>query len=206
MKSLHRKYLIIFFFLMTLTGCQPTIANRDSSGTTVVCFGDSLTAGYGAAAGHDYPSLLAQKIALPVINAGVSGNTTADALARLDTDVLSHNPKMVIITLGANDFFQNLPEKETLANMKKIIEAIKSHGAMVVWAEVRMGLWWDPYLKDFKGLAQREHILLIPNILRGIIDNPALKYDQIHPNDEGYKIMAKRIYNYIKSYLPTETK
>jgi len=80
------KYFIMFIFL--LTGCQPLIANRDSRGTCVVCFGDSLTAGYGATSGNDYPSLLSKKISLPVINDGVSGNTTADALARLDGDVL----------------------------------------------------------------------------------------------------------------------
>ncbi|MDE1921496.1 MAG: arylesterase [Candidatus Omnitrophica bacterium] len=193
------KFFIIF--LLVMAGCQQPVANRNSTGTTVVCFGDSLTAGYGATAGHAYPSLLAQKISLPVINAGVSGNTTADALARLDRDVLSHNPKMVIITLGANDYFQGKPEKETLANMKEIIDRIKARGAMVVWAEVKMGILGDPYIDDFRALAGREHILLIPNILGGIIDNPSLKYDQIHPNDEGYKIMAGRIYRHIKNLV-----
>jgi len=193
------KFLIILMLFMT--GCQQPIANRDSIGTTVVCFGDSLTAGYGASAGHDYPSLLGQKINLPVINAGVSGNTTADALQRLDSDVLTHNPKIVIITLGGNDYFHQMPEADTLANMEKIMERIKEHGAMVVWAEVQVGILGDPYIDDFRALANREHILLIPNILTGIIDRPEYKYDQIHPNDEGYKVMSDRIYQHIKGLL-----
>jgi lysophospholipase L1-like esterase len=193
------KFLIILILFMT--GCQQPMANRDSTGTTVVCFGDSLTAGYGAAAGHDYPSILSQKINLSVINAGVSGNTTSDALLRLDQDVLAHNPKLVIITLGTNDYFQGMDEKETIANMGKIIERIKEHGAMVVWVEVQMGVLGDPYIDDFTSLANREHILLIPNILSGIIDNPQYKSDQVHPNDEGYKIMADRIYQHIKGLI-----
>lgn len=192
-----------FFILIILfmTGCQQQIANRDSKGAAVVCFGDSLTAGYGAVQGHDYPSLLREKISLPVINAGVSGDTTGDALQRLDKDVLTHDTKLVIITLGANDYFKGIPKKETLANMVKIIERIKGHGAMVVWAEVQMGVLGDPYIDDFTSLANQEHILLIPNILGGIIDNPQYKYDQVHPNDEGYKIMAERIYQKIKVLL-----
>jgi acyl-CoA thioesterase I len=192
-----------FFILLILfmTGCQQPMANLDSTGTTVVCFGDSLTAGYGASSGHDYPSLLREKINLPVINAGVSGNMTRDALERLDRDVLSHNPKIVIITLGANDVLQQIPEEEILANMSKIIERIKERGAMVVWTEVQMGILGDPYIDDFTALARREHILLIPNILSGIIDKPQFKHDQIHPNDEGYKIMADRIYQHIKGLL-----
>ena len=193
------KFFILFFIFMT--GCQPNIANRDSTGTSVVCFGDSLTAGYGAAEGNDYPTLLSKKINLPVINTGISGNTTRDALQRLDRDVLAHDPKLVIITLGANDFFQGMHKDETLANMTEIIERIKKQGAMVVWAEVKMGILGDPYIDDFSALANREKILLIPNILNGIIDNPQYKHDQIHPNDEGYKIMAERIYQKIKGLI-----
>jgi acyl-CoA thioesterase I len=189
------------FFVFFITGCQQPMANLESTGTTIVCFGDSLTAGQGATIGHDYPSLLRQKMNLPVINAGVSGNTTRDALQRLDRDVLAHNPKLVVITLGANDSLQQIPLAETLANMEKIIKRIKVRGAMVVWAEVQVGILGDPYIDDFKALARREHILLIPNILDGIFDKPQYKYDQIHPNAEGYKIMADRIYQNIKGLL-----
>jgi acyl-CoA thioesterase I len=187
--------------MTVLIGCQQAIDNRQSTGSTVVCFGDSLTAGYGSTAGNDYPTLLSQKIDLPVIHAGVPGNTTRDALARLDTDVLAHDPKIVIIILGANDYFQGMHKDETLANMTKIIERIKKYGAMVVWAEVQMGVLGDPYIEDFRALAKKEHVLLIPNILNGILDNPYYKSDQIHPNDKGYKVMAEHIYQQIKGLL-----
>ena len=175
--------------------------NRDSQGTTIVCFGDSLTAGFGAETGNDYPSVLRSKVDLPVINTGVSGDTTGDALARLETDVLQHNPRVVIITLGANDFFHGMAKEETLKNMGTILSRIQARGAMVVWAAVKMGLMGDKYQDDFKKLARQKHILLIPNILQGILFDPRYKFDQIHPNSEGYKLMAERIYQKIKPLL-----
>src|SRR5262245_33920455 len=92
------------------------VANLSSRGTGIIAFGDSLTAGYGAAAGEDYPSRLSSMIGTPVANAGVSGDTTESALARIDADVLARNPRIVIVGLGGNDFLQNVPISVTEAN------------------------------------------------------------------------------------------
>jgi acyl-CoA thioesterase-1 len=194
------KNLSIFLLILFLASCGHSVTNQDSHGATIVCFGDSLTEGVGAQQGGDYPSVLAKKVSLPVINAGIRGNTTRDALQRLQGDVLSHNPKIVIITLGANDFFQGMPKEDTLKNMEEIIKQIHAHGAMVVWAMVRIGLLEDIYTHDFVQLAHKYNIVYIPNILKGIITDPKYKSDQIHPNTQGYQIMAERIYDAIKSY------
>jgi acyl-CoA thioesterase-1 len=99
---------------------------------TVVCFGNSLTAGYGATTpGKDdktksYPAYLQNKINIPVINAGKSGDTTADALKRVKTDVLSKNPKIVIIELGANDLFDKFLSQETEMNLQSIKNLINT--------------------------------------------------------------------------------
>lgn len=193
----------LFFTLLSifLCGCEGPIANRDSRGTTVVCFGDSLTAGLGAEEGKDYPSVLRSKVDLTVINAGISGDTTADGLKRLESDVLRYDPKIVIMTLGANDFLRGVAKEETLQNMGTIIDRIQDHGAMVVWATVKTGLWGDAYGGDFKKLARQKHIVLIPDILKGILFDPRYKYDQIHPNGEGYRIMAERIFQRVKPLL-----
>ncbi|HOW58583.1 MAG TPA: GDSL-type esterase/lipase family protein [Candidatus Omnitrophota bacterium] len=196
-----KKYLSLFICVIFLCGCEPRIANRDSQGTTVVCFGDSLTEGFGAEKGKDYPSVLRSKVNLPVINTGISGNTTGDALARLENDVSAHDPRIVIITLGANDFFRKIPKEETLKNMEAIIDRIHGKGAMVVWATVQTGLLGDDYQEDFKKLAHQKHIVLIPHILKGILFDPRYKYDQIHPNGKGYEIMAERIYQRVKPLL-----
>jgi lysophospholipase L1-like esterase len=184
-----------------LCGCGAEVANRDSQGTTIVCFGDSLTAGYGAEEGKDYPSVLRDQVDLPVINAGVAGDTTGGALNRLDRDVLSHDPKIVILTLGGNDYLNRVPKEETLKNMEAIVDRIQSGGALVVLAAVQTGLWGDAYADDYKKLARQKHFVLIPNVLKGILFDPRYKYDQIHPNSEGYRIMAGRIYQRIQPFL-----
>ena len=193
----------IFFILgfVFLCGCEPQVANRSSQGTAIVCFGDSLTQGFGAEEGRDYPSVLRAQVDMPVINAGVSGNTTGDGLRRLESDVLEKDPRIVIITLGANDFIRGIPKEEILKNMGAIIDRIQERGAMVVWASVKMGLLGDAYRDDFKKLARQKKIVFIPDVLEGIFFNPKYKYDQIHPNSEGYKIMAERIYQRIKLLL-----
>lgn len=196
-----KKNIFLVFILVFLCGCEARVANRDSQGTAIVCFGDSLTSGFGAGEGRDYPSILRTKVDLSVINAGMEGNTTADALERLDRDVLRHDPKIVIITLGGNDFLRGVPKEETLKNMETIIDRIHERGAMVVWATVRTGLLGDAYIEDFQKMARQKRIVLIPNILKGILFDPRYKYDQIHPNSEGYRLMAERIYERIKPLL-----
>jgi acyl-CoA hydrolase len=198
------RFLYCLFFIssfVVLSGCENKIENRGSQGSTIVCFGDSLTAGSGADEGKDYPSVLRSKVSLPVINAGYPGDTTGDALKRLESDVFTQDPKIVIVTLGANDFLRQVSMRETWKNVEAIVDKIQAHGAMVVWAEVQIGFWGDSYLHDFKKMARQKHFVLIPNILKGIMFDPSLKYDQIHPNSKGYQIMAERIYKRIEPLL-----
>ena len=108
------------------------VTNLDSKGSALIAFGDSLTAGYGASSGEDYPSQLAQRVGITVLNTGVSGDTTEMALARLDSDVLTRDPRIVIIGLGGNDFLRQLPISETEANLRSIVRKIQGAGAMVV--------------------------------------------------------------------------
>src|SRR5437763_9915919 len=85
------------------------VTNLDSHGSNIIAFGDSLTAGYGANPGEDYPSRLSSMIGVTIMNAGVSGDTTDTALARIDTDVLARDPRLVIVGLGGNDFLRGVP-------------------------------------------------------------------------------------------------
>jgi len=201
--GLRRNILCIslIYCLLQLWGCQTRIANLDSTGTDIICFGDSLTAGVGSTEGNDYPSLLSQKLNMKVFNAGVGGNTTKDALSRIDNDVLQYNPRLVIIEFGGNDFLQGVELQETLDNIGKMTQKILHRHAMVVLVEVAAGHFGDEYIEGFKRIAKKRHSLLIPNIMKGILLNGALKSDNIHPNDAGYRIIADRIYKAIKPLL-----
>ena len=169
------------------------VANLSSRGSGIIAFGDSLTAGYGAAPGEDYPTRLSAMIGTPIVNAGVSGDTTESALARIDADVLSRDPRIVIVGLGGNDFLQSVPIATTEANLRTIVRRIEGSGAMVVLLGFRFPSLSANYDKMYESVAHDERCLLVPDLLDGIIGNPSLKSDEIHPNGRGYEIFAQRV-------------
>jgi len=169
------------------------VANLGSHGSSVIAFGDSLTAGYGAQQGEDYPSKLSSLLGTSVINAGASGDTTESALTRIDNDVLSRNPRVVIVGLGGNDFLQGVPIATTERNLRSAVRAIHGAGAMVVILGFRFPSLGASYEKMYASVASDERCLLIPDLLDGILSNPSLKSDEIHPNVRGYQLMAERV-------------
>lgn len=168
------------------------VRNLDSGGTGVIAFGDSLTAGYGAAPGEDYPSRLSTIAGVTVQNAGVSGDTTESALSRLD-EVIARNPRIVIVGLGGNDFLRRVDLSTTEANLRTIVRRIQTAGAMVVLLGFRFPSLSGNYEDMYERVADEERALLVEGTLKGILNNPALKSDEIHPNARGYELMATRI-------------
>lgn len=169
------------------------VANLGSRGTNLIAFGDSLTAGYGAAPGEDYPSRLSALLGKPVLNAGVSGDTTEGALARLDKDVLAREPRIVLVGLGGNDFLQGVAIRSTEATLTTIVRRIHGAGAMVVLLAFRFPSLTDNYEEMYTRVARQERCLLIKGTLSGILTDPSLKSDEIHPNARGYALMAERV-------------
>jgi len=195
-------YKILIFFILLIPGCgSPHIANLYSSGSTIVCFGDSITSGTGASEGEDYPAYLSKLLKKDVINAGTEGDTTASALDRLDRDVLGRDPYIVIVELGGNDFLEQIPRKDTLENLKAIISRIQDRGAMVVLCDMSSGFILSGYRSGYKMLAREKGCIFVPRLLEGILINTFLMHDQVHPNSAGYKIIAKRIYVAIAPYI-----
>lgn len=169
------------------------VRNLHSRGTAIVAFGDSLTAGYGAAPGEDWPSRVSAITGENVINAGVSGDTTEAALARIDNDVIARNPRIVIVGLGGNDFLRSVPIATTEANLRAIIDKCQAAGAAVILLGFRFPTLNADYEAMYKRVAKDGHCLFVANVLSGILTNPQLKSDEIHPNAKGYQLMAERI-------------
>ena len=189
-----------------LAGCERSasfsdIRNLGSRGENIICFGDSLTEGVGAGSGEDYPSMLARQIAQPVINAGRRGDTSADGLARLEREVLERNPRLVIVLFGGNDFLRRLPVSESKKNLAEIVRRIHERGAMVVVGGLRLGLFTDEYGPIYREIAGKNGALYIPEVLEGILNDPKLKSDTIHPNGAGYRLIAERIVARVKPLL-----
>ncbi len=180
---------------------SPPVTNSNPTGETIICFGDSLTYGIGAEKGMDYPSQLSRMISREIINAGIPGDTTRDALNRLEEDVLSNDPRIVLITLGGNDLKNRVPRETAFQNLKIIIEEIQSPGALVVIGGIDVPLWGRGFGKEYERLAKETGAVFIPNIFKGIMGHRNLMNDPIHPNGAGYTKMAELFYDAIKSYL-----
>ncbi len=166
----------------------------------ILMFGDSLVAGVGATPGNDLPSAVGKLVGVPVLNYGVSGDTTRDGLARLDTAV-AENPKVALVLLGGNDFLQKIPRAETFANLEKIVTTFQSHGAMVILLGVRSGLLGGGADSEYEALAKKTHSAYVSDVLAGIFAHSALMSDAIHPNDAGYAEITKRIAPVLKKLL-----
>ncbi|HEX8170596.1 MAG TPA: arylesterase [Thermoanaerobaculia bacterium] len=196
-----RRAAVAALLALLLLACGGRVKNLDSHGSAIIAFGDSLTAGYGAGENDAFPSVLSQRVGQPVINACVSGDTTESAAARLDRDVLARDPRIVLVGLGGNDFLGGTAIATTEANLRDIVRRIQQSGAMVVILGFNFPSFAADYAGMYKRVAHDEHCLLIPDLLDGILSNPQLKSDEIHPNARGYAMMAERISGPLRKLL-----
>ena len=190
--------LVTGYFLFFDT--DEKITNYPSSGTTIIAFGDSLVEGVGSTKNNDFVSKLSSRIKTPIINLGKSGDTTKEALTRLD-DVLENNPKIVLLLLGGNDYLRKSSKEETFSNLGLMIESIQHSGSIVILLGVKGGILKDEYKDDFKELSKKYGTAYVPNVLDGVFGHPDLMSDTIHPNDAGYEIIAEKIYPVIKELI-----
>jgi acyl-CoA thioesterase-1 len=200
---MKNKILVLFLIssFVFLSCAKEEIRNINSTGKNIICFGNSITAGYGLNKEEAYPYLLEKMLNFPVINAGLDGDTTAEALKRLSSDVLEKEPYLVIIELGGNDFLNRVPLGVTLNNMEKIIQQIQDKGAMVALCDISIGPIMADYHQGYKNLSKKYKTIFIPHLLSGILTQPELKTDYIHPNAQGQKLIFQRIYQAIRNYL-----
>lgn len=199
--------LIMLVCLAALIGCaKREIKNINSQGINIICYGESITYGYGVNPADAYPLALAKMTSIPVINAGIDGDTSSEALKRIDNDVLDREPLLVVIQFAGNDFLRKVPKEITIENVRQMIEKIQARGAMVAIVDISVGgvLFKDYYLA-FDELSRRYGAIFIPHVLNGIVTNSRLKSDFMHPNADGYKIIAHRVFREILPYLNQNT-
>lgn len=167
--------------------------------SSIICFGDSLTQGYGATENKTYPYFLQQLTNINVINKGINGNTSKDGLDRID-DILKIQNAVVIVEFGANDFFQQIPLNETKKNIEQIVDKLQNAGNIAVIVSTEDGQLKNQY-NMLKKIAKEKKVLFIDGILNEIWTDRNLFYDDIHPNSKGYKLVAEKIYKNIKHLI-----
>jgi acyl-CoA thioesterase-1 len=169
----------------------------------LVCFGDSLTAGYGADPGESYPDYLqadldARGYHYRVVNEGISGNTTKDGVGRLNT-ILALKPSFVIVEFGGNDGLRGLPIEDSRANLDKILATLKDSGIKVALAGITLPPDYGPdYIQQFDAtytlLAKKHHVPLLPFLLKGVYGvDGMMQADHTHATAAGNKIVAENI-------------
>lgn len=158
-----------------------------------VAFGDSLTAGHGATPDTSYPAQLSKRIGIQIENLGVSGEKSADGVARLPK-VEELNPRVVLLCFGGNDVLQSVRQDEMISNVSVMIDRLHQRGSFVVLIGVRgASLLGDRNAKAFKRLAKEKRVLFVPDILDDVLGTPSLMSDYVHPNEAGYGKIAVRV-------------
>ncbi|QQR65042.1 hypothetical protein IPH92_00470 [Candidatus Kaiserbacteria bacterium] len=166
----------------------------------VIALGDSITFGRDATIGNDYVSLLSERLSVPIINAGVNGDTTTEALARLDADVLSKNPSLVIVFLGGNDFLQKVNTATIFSNLDTIVERITDDGSAVLILGYK-NYFLINYDSQYRNLAWDNGAAYTPNVMEAILGNPFRTTDLVHPRDNGHDLIADRVEPYLRALL-----
>ncbi len=189
---------------------QPTPEPR-RDGPVILMLGDSLTAGHGLPVEQAFPSLIQERLRAAgyphrVVNAGVSGDTSAGGLARLDW-LLRQRVDILLLALGANDGLRAQDPAAMHANLARIIERAQAAGIRVLLAGMRMPSNYGPdytrrYRRTFSDLAQRYDLPFIPFLLEGVAADPALNQaDGIHPNAAGTRIVADTVWAVLEPQL-----
>ena len=200
----RRRFMQISALLAAaLTACSKTAPHAAlPAGSTILALGDSLTAGYGADATAAYPAVLAGLTGWQVINGGVSGNTSAQALARLPA-LMRRQPQLVLVSIGGNDFLRKVPEADTRSNIRQIVQQIKAAGVPAVLVAV-------PYFTTgalfgrlsehpmYEELAAELNVPLFKGAWAEVLGNKKLKSDQIHANAQGYRVFAEKMWAFLK--------
>lgn len=200
--------LKMLFIALLLGIVQPITAPK-----VILFYGDSLTAGYGLSTEEAFPALVEKKLnknekVVRVINAGLSGETSAGGLTRLDW-VIKQQIDIFILELGANDGLRGLPLEETQKNLQSIIDKVKSKfpNVKVVVAGMMVPPNMGPeytskFKKIFPDLAKKNNATLIPFLLQDVAGNEKLNIeDGIHPNVEGHKIVADNVIKVLQPLL-----
>lgn len=193
------------------TGDVGTVRAVPAGAPLVVFLGDSLTAGLGLPVDQAFPAVVAEELAkrgrpIRVVNAGVSGDTTAGGLRRAEW-VLSQKPNVVVLALGANDGLRGLPLEETEKNLRGIVAKAREAGARVLLCGMLIPTSYGPQYQEgfgrlFPRLAKEEGLPLVPFLLEGVAGRKELNLeDGIHPNPEGQRLLARNVLPALEAIL-----
>jgi acyl-CoA thioesterase-1 len=196
-----RAILAVLAVAVALAGCGREKVPRLSAvgpNDVIVAFGDSLTYGTGASEAESYPMVLGELIKRKVVRAGVPGEVTSGGLARLESVIDEHQPKLMIVCLGGNDMLGKGADAQIQANLREIIKTIKGRGISVMLVGVPRPALITQAAPFYAELAREFDIPYEGAIVTDVLYQRELKSDPIHPNAKGYRKMAEAVARLLK--------
>ena len=169
----------------------------------IVAFGDSLIEGIGAKQSRGFITRLSEAVEIEIYNGGVRRMQTTDALGLLEERVLRFDPKLVIVSLGANDALRNIPEQTTRMNLFTIVNSIVEDGAHVILLGINDSLLQENYQPIYQELQQffGEDITVITDFYDPVLLKPKYLFDPLHPNDAGHQLLADNLEPIVRSLI-----
>ena len=195
-----RAIALIVLCGLIVTGCDNTPQIQPlGKDAVILAFGDSLTFGTGASKEQAYPAQLASLISRTVINAGIPGEVSQSGLRRLPALLSRHQPDLIIICHGGNDILRRLDLQTTRDNIQQMVDLSQAHGSQVVLVGVpEIGIFLSS-AAFYTELAEDNRLPIENTVLGDVLKKAAYKSDQIHPNGDGYGIIAARLAELLKN-------
>ncbi len=189
------KHLLFIFFAVLLTACSDSgqltpLSKHD----VIVAFGDSLTEGVGTDKANAYPAVLEELIGQGVINAGISGETTAQGLTRFEKTLEDYQASLVILLEGGNDILRNHPAAQTKQNLAEMVKIAQAHNIQVLLVGVPQKQLFSDTAPFYLELAEEYQVPLEAEIVSDLLRSPQYKSDPIHLNAAGYRKLAEGLY------------
>lgn len=190
-----RLWVATIAVLIVLSGCggkTPQLPKL-GPGDVVLAFGDSLTYGTGATGDESYPSVLAQLTGRKIIREAIPGETTSQGMRRLPSALEAHKPKLVLLCLGGNDMLRKVDDATIASNLREMIRRIQASGAAVVLLGVPKPALFGGAAAFYAQLAKEFKLPYEGEVIADVLRKPGMKSDPIHPNAQGYRVMAEAL-------------
>ena len=193
------KKLLCISLMLLLAACSDSerLSPLDNQ-QPILAFGDSLTYGYGAPKALSYPEQLSQLLNMEVINAGNSGEKSKQGLQRLGALLDKYQPQLLLLCHGGNDVLKKQSLDKMKANLGQMIEMAQNRDIQVVLISVPEASLFLPNIKQYQELAEQYNIPLENNIIKEVLKKPSLHSDAVHPNAQGYRLVAEAIYELLE--------
>ena len=195
-----QEFVFVAVAVVFLAGCSSDALQPLNEDAVILAFGDSLTEGRGTTRDKSYPAVLEELTGFSVANHGVSGETSAEGLARLPRVLRETQPSLMLLMHGGNDILRNMDHAAAKSNIAGMIQLAAEHGVSTVLIGIPEKSLFSRVAPFYREVATASNILFEDEIISKLLKTPGVKSDTVHFNARGYRAIAERIYELLKEH------